>query len=64
MIAGYPPFCADDPVKVYAAVLKNAPQLPANFPTHSPPRRGDRKITRSFTYCLGIDSNSMIECTY
>ena len=31
LISGYPPFCADDPVKVYAAVLQGSPALPSYF---------------------------------
>jgi len=31
LLAGYPPFCADDPVRVYASVLQASPSIPQTF---------------------------------
>ena len=32
LLAGYPAFCADDPIKVYSLVLNAAPSIPRSFP--------------------------------
>ena len=32
LLAGYPAFCADEPIKVYALVLKAHPAVPRSFP--------------------------------
>ena len=31
LMAGYPAFCADEPIKVYALVLKAQPAVPRSF---------------------------------
>ena len=31
LMAGYPAFCADEPIKVYALVLKGQPSVPRSF---------------------------------
>jgi serine/threonine protein kinase len=32
LLAGYPAFCADEPVKVYSLVLNASPSVPRSFP--------------------------------
>ena len=32
LLAGYPAFCADDPIKVYSLVLTASPSVPRSFP--------------------------------
>jgi len=32
LLSGYPPFVADDPIRVYAAVLQGSPTVPHSFP--------------------------------
>ena len=35
LLAGYPAFCADEPIKVYSLVLNAAPSVPRSFPTEA-----------------------------